>query len=122
MEERSFYYRYCIVIPSNYPKLNNYLEKSLNAFDFSVQSFDDNKSKYICISQNNEEKILKQAEILRIKKPKNIPIQEKDNSLLDKRIIDLEKKQYFISNEIPEYSPNKEYYDLYYDSISKNPY
>ena len=43
MEERSFYYRYCIVIPSNYPKLNNYLEKSLNAFDFSVQSFDDKK-------------------------------------------------------------------------------
>ena len=120
MEERSFYYRYCIVIPSNYPKLYNYLEKSLNAFDFSVQSFDDNKSKYICISQNNEEKILKQAEILRIKKPKNIPIQEKDNSLLDKRIIDLEKKQYFISNEIPEYSPNKEYYDLYYDSIGQN--
>ena len=33
----------------------------------------------------------------------HIPIQEKDNSLLDKRIIDLEKKQYFISNEIPEY-------------------
>ena len=49
MEERSFYYRYCIVIPTKYPKLSQYLETSLKEYDFDIQSFEEKKKKYFLI-------------------------------------------------------------------------
>ena len=119
MEERSFYYRYCIVIPTSFPKMYQYLEECLKSFDFSVQSFDERKKKYICIGQKSEKRILEQAEILKIKKPKNNPEKASENSLLDKRIIDLENKEYFKYKNYNEYIPNKEYNDLYYDLNQK---
>ena len=87
MEERSFYYRYCIVIPTSYQKMYEYLEECLKANDFNIQAFNENKKRYICLGQKNEKKLLEQAEILKIKKPKNNP-EEKvpEDSLLDKHI------------------------------------
>ena len=41
MEERSFYYRYCIIIPDKYPKLAQYFETSLKSFDFDIQTFEE---------------------------------------------------------------------------------
>ena len=119
MEERSFYYRYCIVIPTSFSKMYQYVEECLKSYDFSIQSFDERKKKYICIGQKNEKRILEQAENLKIKKPKNNPEKDSENSILDKRIIDLENKEYFKNKNFNDYVPNKEYYDLYYD-LSKN--
>ena len=120
MEERSFYYRYCIIIPASYTKIYQYIEECLKTHDFSVQSFDEKKNKYICISQKSEQRILNQAEILKIKKQKNIPDDNNDNAYLDKRIIDLEKKEFFRQKNYTEFIPSKEYYDLYFNDISED--
>ena len=113
MEERSFYYRYCLIIPTIYPKLSQYLETSLQANDFDIQSFEEDKKRYICISQKNEQRMLKEAEALKIKKPKYKELSEEEALLLDKRIIEQEKKEYFISDKYIEYNPPKEYNDFY---------
>jgi hypothetical protein len=113
MEERSFYYRYCIIIPNIYPKLAQYFETSLKSYDFDIQSFEENKKKYFCVSQTNEQRMLKEAENLKIKKQKNKEIPQDESLLLDKRIIELEKKEYFISEKYKEYIPSKEYNEFY---------
>ena len=115
MEERSFFYRYCIIIPTSYPKISTYLESVLKQNDFDVQSFEEKKKKYICLSQNNEKRMLEEAESLKIKKLKSLPKDEEATlkTYLDQRIIDLEKSQYFEANKSKDYSPDELYYDLY---------
>ena len=111
--ERSFFYRYCIVISTSYPKLIECFEKSLKEYDFDIQSFEKDSEKYICISQKNEKRMLKVAEALKIKKPKNQEIKNNESPLLDQRIIDLEKKEYFIADKYEEYNPSKDFIELY---------
>ena len=113
MEERSFYYRYCIIIRNIFPKFIEYFETTLKNYDFDVQSFEEDKKKYICISQTNEKRMLREAEILKIKKPKNKEVKEDEALLLDKKIIDLEKREYFLEEKYNEYIPSKEYNELY---------
>ena len=97
MEERSFFYRYCIVIPTSYPKIIQYLETVLKQNDFDVQSFEEKKKKYICLSQNNEKRMLEEAQSLKLKKPTNLSKEDEATlqTYLDQRIIDLEKNQDF---------------------------
>ena len=118
MEERSFFYRYCIIIPTSFPKLIEYFEKSLKEYDFDIQSFEERKSKYICISQTNENRLLKEAENLKIKKPIK-KITQNEIQSLDQRIIDLESKDYFIAEKYKEYFPSKEYKE-FYEAVTKN--
>ena len=115
MEERSFFYRYCIVIPTSYPKIIQYLETVLKQNDYDVQSFEEKKKKYICLSQNNENRMLQEAESLKLKKPTNISREEEATlkTYLDQRIIDLEKYQDFKTNKLDDYIPPKIYFDLY---------
>ena len=116
MEERSFYYRYCIVIPNlKNNKMIEYLEECLKANDFNIQTFTEKNKIYICLGQKNEKKILEQAELLKIKKPKNNPEKVPNDSLLDKRILDLESKEYFKSKNYDKFLPNQEY-----ESLCKN--
>ena len=122
MEERSFYYRYCIIIPKTFPKLTQLFETSLKAYDFDIQSFEEGKRRYICLSQTNEQRMLKEAENLQIKKPKYKEIPKDEALLLDKRIIEQEKKEYFVSEKFIEYIPSKEYtefFELLYISNKK---
>ena len=122
MEERSFFYRYCIVIPTSCPKIIQYLESILKLNNFDVQSFEDKKKHYICISQNNENRMLEEAQSLKIKKPKNNLSEEDEATLktyLDERIINLEKNKYFEANKANEFLPQKIYYNLY-DIDQKN--
>ena len=118
MEERSFFYRYCIIIPTSFPKLIEFLEKSLKEYDFDIQSFEEKKSKYICISQTNEQRLLNQAENLKIKKPIK-KLEQNEIQSLDQRIIDLESKDYFIAEKYKEYFPSKEYNE-FYNAVTKN--
>ena len=105
MEERSFFYRYCLVLPISCPKIIQHLESVLKENAFDVQSFDDNKKHYICISQNSEKRMLEEAQSLRLKKPKNLSEEEESElkSFLDQRIIDLEKNEYFEAKKSNEY-------------------
>ena len=121
MEERSFFYRYCIIIPTSCPKIAQYFESVLKLNDFDIQSFEENKKRYICLSQNNEQRMLEEAQSLKLKKPKNIPLEDEATlkTYLDQRIIDIEKKQYFEANKSKEYIPEEIYYDLY-DIDKKN--
>ena len=118
MEERSFFYRYCIIIPTSFPKLIEFFEKSLKEYDFDIQSFEEKKSKYICISQTNEQRLLKEAENLKIKKPIK-KLEQNEIQSLDQRIIDLESKDYFIAEKYKEYFPSKEYNE-FYNAVTKN--
>ena len=113
MEERSFYYRYCIIIPNSYPNLIQYFENAVKSYDFAIHSFEEDKKKYICLSQTNEQRMLKEAEDLKIKKPKIKEIKEDENKFLDKRIIELEKKDYFIADKYNDYIAPKEFNELY---------
>ena len=102
MEERSFFYRYCIVIPTSYPKITKYFESILKQNNFDIQSFEEKKNNYICISQNNEKRMLEEAQSLKLKKPSNSLSNEEEATLktyLDQRIIDLEKNEYFKANK-----------------------
>ena len=122
MEERSFFYRYCIVIPSSYPKIVQYFESVLKQNDFDIQSFEEKKNKYICLSQNNEKRMLEEAQSLKLKKPSNSLSNEEEAKLktyLDQRIIDLEKNENFEANKLNEFYPQNIYYDLY-DIDKKN--
>ena len=122
MEERSFFYRYCIVIPSSYPKIAQYFESVLKQNDFDIQSFEEKNNKYICLSQNNEKRMLEEAQSLKLKRPKNSLSKEEEATLrtyLDQRIIDLEKNENFEANKLNEFYPQNIYYDLY-DIDKKN--
>ena len=65
--------------------------------------------------------MLQEAQSLKLKKPKNIPLEDEATlkTYLDQRIIDIEKKQYFEANKSKEYLPEEIYYDLY-DIDKKN--
>ena len=122
MEERSFFYRYCIVMPTSCPKIIQFLESVLKLNDFDVQSFEDKKKKYLCLSQNSEKRMLEEAQFLKIKKLKNNLSEEDESTLktyLDERIINLEKNEYFKSNKLNEFLPQKIYYNLYDIDVKK---
>ena len=108
--------RYCIVIYTSYPKITKYFESILKQNNFDIQSFEEKKNNYICISQNNEKRMLEEAQSLKLKKPSNSLSNEEEATLktyLDQRIIDLEKNEYFKANKINEFFPENIYYDLY---------
>ena len=86
------------------------------------QSFEEGKRRYICLCQTNEQRMLKEAENLQIKKPKYKEIPKDEALLLDKRIIEQEKKEYFVSEKFIEYIPSKEFtefFELLYGSNKK---
>ena len=122
MEEKSFYYRYCIIIKNNYEKLCDYFIKILKENDFEVQSFIDNKKIFICISQHNEERMYKEAEKLRIKKIFNNNEKNKINKELNlsNEIIEIEKLKNFEFKKKNDYLPDKSYDELYENIKDKN--
>ena len=116
MEERSFYYRYCIIIPEIYSKISDYFESILKENTFDIQTFVHKNNRYICLSQKDEKKMLKVAEILKLKKiyvnKKEIE-DEEDKVILPKEIEDLEKEESFVSSEKNNFLPQEIYNDLY---------
>ena len=116
MEERSFYYRYCIIIPEIYSKISDYFESILKENNFDIQTFVHKNNRYICLSQKDEKKMLKVAEILKLKKiyvnKKEIE-DEEDKVILPKEIEDLEKEESFVSSEKNNFLPQEIYNDLY---------
>jgi len=116
MEERSFYYRYCIIIPEIYSKISDYFESILKENTFDIQTFVNKNNRYICLSQKDEKKMLKVAEILKLKKiyvnQKEI-LDEEDKVILPKEIEDLEKEESFVSSEKNNFLPQDIYNDLY---------
>ena len=119
MEERSFYYRYCIEIPEKYSKISEYFESILKENDFDVQSLTHKKKRYICLSQKNEQKMLKEAELLQIKKiytdNHNIKESIEQNNELEipKEIKEVEKEQPFKLAEKVNFLPQEVYNELY---------
>ena len=119
MEERSFYYRYCIVIPESYSKVSEFFEAILKKNSFDIQTFKNKNNHYICLSQKDEQKMLKTAELLKLKKiyvndnnlKENIDNEEK--ILLPKEIEEMEKERPFISSEKNNFIPQKVFNDLY---------
>lgn len=110
MEERSFYYRYCIIIPEIYSKISDYFESILKENTFDVQSFTKKNKRYICLSQKDEQKMLNTAEFLKIKKIYNNSVKEDED--IPKEIIDLEKQHSFISSEKNNFIPQDIYNKL----------
>ena len=71
MEERSFYYRYCIVIPNlKNNKMIEYLEECLKSNDFNIQNFKEKNKIYICLGQKNEKKNIRTSWNFKNKKTK----------------------------------------------------
>lgn len=124
MTERSFFYRYCIVIPEQYQSLSDYFLKLLSDNDFDVQKFfseDKNKRNiFLCLSQKNEEKLLREAQNLKIKKVYNGPDKiEHDKDLgLPKEVIEYEKLKPFVYAQRNDFLPDKAY-DEFYDLIGQ---
>lgn len=119
MEEKSFFYRYCIIIPENYLKICNLFIELLKKNNFDVQSFTDNKKIYLCLSQTNEENIFKMAEKLHLYKKTNLTEPKIEKLNLPKQIIELEKEKPFKYNEKEIFIPDKNYEELY-DINKKN--
>ncbi len=121
MEERSFYYRYCIIIPEIYSKISDYFESILKENSFDIQSFVNKNKRYICLSQKDEQKMLKVAELLRIKKiyinKNNHKEKETEDIELPKEIVEIEKECLFISSEKDNFVPQEVFNELY--SIDK---
>ena len=118
MEERSFYYRYCIEIPEIYSKISDYYESILKENSFDIQTLTNNNKRYICLSQKDEKKMLKTAELLKIKKiytdKNDLKEHIKGEDIeLPKEIEDIEKEQPFISSKKDNFLPQEVYNDLY---------
>ena len=119
MEERSFYYRYCIEIPETYSKISDYFEAILKENSFDIQTFIHKNKRYICLSQKDEQKMLKVAELLKIKKIHTdnnnlkIIINEEEEIDLPKEIEEIEKERYFISKQKENFLPQEVFNDLY---------
>ena len=119
MEERSFYYRYCIIIPEIYNKISEYFESILKENSFEIQTFIHKNKRYICLSQKDEEKMLKVAELLKIKKiySENKILEEnekeKEEIELPYEIEEVEKERSFISSEKENFFPQEVYNELY---------
>ena len=116
MEERSFYYRYCLVIPEIYAKISDYLESILKENTFDIQSFIKNNNRYICLSQKDEQKMLKTAEYLKIKKiynkNNNNNKKEDDDLIIPNEIENLEKQKCFKLDEKNNFIPQNIFNEL----------
>ena len=119
MEERSFYYRYCIIIPEIYSKISDYFESILKENSFDIQTIINKNKRYICISQKDEQKMLKVAEFLKIKKiysnKNNLEEKKLENEEIDlpKEIKEIEKERSFIASEKENFLPQEVYNQLY---------
>ena len=118
MEERSFYYRYCIEIPETYSEISDYFQSVLKENSFDIQTLTNNNKRYICLSQTDEQKMLKTAELLKIKKiytdKNNLKERIKGEEIeLPKEIEDIEKEHPFISSQKDNFLPQEVYNDLY---------
>lgn len=120
MEEKSFFYRYCIIFPEEYLKIVNYFIEILKQNNFDIQSFTENKNIYLCLSQTNEKMFLITAEKLRIRKKTNILNPELNELPLPKEIIELEKEEPFRVKEKDKFIPDKHYEELYDTLLNKN--
>ena len=119
MTEKSFYYRYCIVIPESYSKISNYFTKILEENSFDIQSFTVKNKIYLCLCQKDENKIFLEAQKLKLKKiyPQNTVT---DDEFLQKEITNLEQEKYFISSEKENYIPQNIYYTLHSIDLKKD--
>ena len=107
MEERSFFYRYCIIIPDKYSKISDYFESILKENSFDIQTIVNKNNRYICLSQKDEKKMLKMAELLKIKKIYSNKNNLEENKIetedmdvdLPKQIKEIEKEHSFIQKK-----------------------
>ena len=75
MSEKSFFFRYCLVFPDKYQKISEYFGKVLKENDFKVETFTseekNKRSIFMCLSQQSEDRMLKEAQNLKLKKVYN---------------------------------------------------
>jgi hypothetical protein len=112
-EERSFYYRYCIVCKTKYANVVSYFKQLLKENDFDVKEFIDKERIILLLSQTNEERILREAQHSKINKI----YLDKDYSVipeLPEKVIENEKRKIFAYKLKDSYVPDS-YYDNLYD-------
>lgn len=112
--EKSFYYRHCLCIPFEWKIITNYLLKTFkdNGFEvYLIEEASKNKS-YLLLSQQNEEKILRQAQFLKIKKDYML-FEEPKEITLPQKVIQYEKERVFMYYQRHHFLPNQCYYLLH---------
>jgi hypothetical protein len=130
------FYRYSLVCNyTKFPELTNYLQIILEQNNFKIHSFKNKVGKQenliILLSYNNSENLLNQAQVSKMrkkqinKKPENLNLtkenekEEKNESHIDQRILENEKKGIFFKNFKNQYYPD-ENYETNYSHIFSN--
>jgi len=110
-DERSFYYRYCIVFKNKYSKIVSYFKELLKENDFEFKEFIEKDRIILILSQTNEERLLKEAERSKIKK---VMVQKDYTPIpqLHEKVIENEKRKNFVKELKDSFVP-----DSYYDSL-----
>ena len=101
--EKSFFYRYCLVLDSSKVELINYLTSILKENDFDVQELEiENKTnliksenkpnhKLLLLSQTSEKRILLEAQIRKVRRLTNQ--KPKFNCTLPKEVLEQESRK-----------------------------
>ena len=122
MSEKSFFFRYCLVIPDKYQKISEYFGKVLKENDFKVETFTseekNKRSIFMCLSQQSEDRMLKEAQNLKLKKVYNgeDKIVHDEEVFLPDEVVKNEKLKVVSVSKKNDYLPN-EAYDEFYNII-----
>lgn len=121
MQENSFYYRNCIIIPEQFESTASYFIQILQKNSFKITNFKDSSSKniFICLSQTNEKKFFEYAELLSIRKIHTEYTNPIKVEGLPQKVIDYEKEKNFYEKSKEKYIPGEDYYQLYFDGINE---
>jgi len=118
---RNLAYRYALICDyKKHDKLIDYLKEELKKNDFKCLTIENEERDIILLSYNNDENLLKEAQLSKLRKTyvnKKIESENNDvNKQLDPRIIEQEKRKNYIAEYKNFYVPDS-YYDINYSHI-----
>ena len=111
-DERSFYYRYCIVFKSKYSNIVTYFKQLMKENEFEFKEFIDKDRIILILSQTSEENLLREAEHSKIKK---ILVQKDYTPIpqLPEKVVENEKRKNFVYRLKDSFVPDSYYDNLY---------
>lgn len=113
--EKSFFYRYCLVLDPKNIALNLFLIKVLKENDFNIKEVNADGNKLLLLSQVSEKRLLIEAQLRKVRR---VNTKNKTNKAdLPQKVIEQEKRKIFSFLSKDDYVSDK-FYDEFYSLLN----
>jgi hypothetical protein len=112
-DDKSFFFRHCLVSKKKHSKLVDYLEKELNSHGFKVQRHELNNEISLLLSYTNTENFLREAQYSKLRKVFTSRNSTTSELQLPEKVVENEKKRNFTYKDANDYVPDSVYDQLY---------